>query len=93
MKNILCICIVMCLCIVGVSAQSPYVFPAGPSFGNSLSSFGYPGSSTMMDCFTRTQSMEQYYNNLGYQTQIGYQTTTSNADHIFLFVKDPSTVG
>ena len=38
--------------------------------------------------------MEQYYNSAGYQTQIGFrQSSGQSADHIYLFVKDPSTPG
>lgn len=76
-------------------AQPPYFPPAGSTFGNSLNSYGFPGSSptAIMDCNSRTQSMETYYNGQGYTTQVGYQTTSSGSDHLYLFVKDPSTVG
>jgi hypothetical protein len=38
--------------------------------------------------------MEQYYNSFGYHTRIGFQgTSNTNANHIYLFVQDPSSSG
>lgn len=77
------------------SAQLPYYFPpTGSSFGETLNSYGFPPSDGYIaNCYFETRQMEQYYNSLGYNTQIAYDSSASQSGHIYLMVQNPGSIG